>query len=492
MTNDDKWMLKTCKIHTYQLRFSSYQRECPQHGFQERQLIYLFYKGLDKPYRSQLDAASYCNFMTRTTSEALLLTTNALTCLSTQEVDIEQRISTEIATASKETPVSAISAPIQAPPPPSSETIMEFMLAQLLAGLTKLDSKYDSLSTDLNSKIDNLRSHISNLSPTSASINAVALRSAKQLNPILQRERSAQPSSFLIAEKNSVSIDTPWYRSTPITLDDSVFPLSSGIDNFAVEEETIPDGVDRHPAPVDRHRARSDSVQIPAETKSANQRISFSKSPKKSRQALDDVRCKAMIDNLIIEMPLVEAIHLSPTIRRYVKTMVTKNLTKECSVTMISEQGIDIIQERIPKKLPDPGTSVLSVTINLDFLPRALCDLGSSVNLMHRSVAMRLGYSNLEHTFITLVLAVRSTLIKDGILIDAPVMIRKSMIPTDFVVLPYEKEPKDPLILGRSFLHTAGAIIDVREGRIGLNVGDLNMQFRDEIRRPTRASFGLF
>jgi len=56
-------------------------------------------------------------------------------------------------------------------------------------------------------------------------------------------------------------------------------------------------------------------------------------------------------------------------------------------------------------------------------------------------------------------------------------MIGKSMIPTHFVVLPYEKEPKDPLILGRSFLDIAGAIIDVRQGRIRLNVGDLTMQF---------------
>jgi len=56
-------------------------------------------------------------------------------------------------------------------------------------------------------------------------------------------------------------------------------------------------------------------------------------------------------------------------------------------------------------------------------------------------------------------------------------MIGKSMIPTDFVVLPYKKEPKDPLILGRSFLHTAGGIIDVRQRRIGLNIGDLTMQF---------------
>ena len=90
---------------------------------------------------------------------------------------------------------------------------------------------------------------------------------------------------------------------------------------------------------------------------------------------------------------------------------------------------------------------------------------------------MRLGYSNLEPTFITLVLADRCTRIPDGILSDVLVMIGKSMIPTDFVVLSYEKEPKDPLILGRSFLHIAGAIIDVRQGRIGLNVGDLTMQF---------------
>ena len=99
------------------------------------------------------------------------------------------------------------------------------------------------------------------------------------------------------------------------------------------------------------------------------------------------------------------------------------------------------------------------------------------MNLMPRSVAMRLGYSNLEPTFITLVLADRSTRIPDRILIDVPMMIGKSTIPTHFVVLPYEKEAKDPLILGRSFLHTAGAIIDVRQGRIGLNVSDLTMQF---------------
>ena len=44
------------------------------------------------------------------------------------------------------------------------------------------------------------------------------------------------------------------------------------------------------PSHVDQHPACSDNVQISAETKSANRRIPFPKSPKKSRQALDDVR----------------------------------------------------------------------------------------------------------------------------------------------------------------------------------------------------------
>ncbi|OAP02500.1 hypothetical protein AXX17_AT3G33880 [Arabidopsis thaliana] len=119
---------------------------------------------------------------------------------------------------------------------------MESMLAQILG-------KFESVYTDLNGKIDNLRSHISEFSPTSVSINAVTLRSGKQLNPIHQRERSAQTSSFPVVEKDSVSIDASGCRSTPITLDDSVLPLSSGIDNFTEEKEIIPDGVDRHPIP---------------------------------------------------------------------------------------------------------------------------------------------------------------------------------------------------------------------------------------------------
>lgn len=47
----------------------------------------------------------------------------------------------------------------------------------------------------------------------------------------------------------------------------------------------------------------------------------------------------------------------------------------------------------------------------------------------------------------------------------------------NFVVLKYKHESKDPLILSRPFLATAGIIIDVKEGRIYLNIGDIQMNF---------------
>ena len=67
-----------------------------------------------------------------------------------------------------------------------------------------------------------------------------------------------------------------------------------------------------------------------------------------------------------------------------------------------------------------------------------------------------------------------------------PIKINNCHVPTDFVVLKYQNEPKDPLILGRPFLGTAGAIIDVKEGRICINIGKFPMTFDMEklLRRP--------
>ncbi|XP_013614079.1 PREDICTED: uncharacterized protein LOC106320258 [Brassica oleracea var. oleracea] len=160
--------------------------------------------------------------------------------------------------------------------------------------------------------------------------------------------------------------------------------------------------------------------------------------------------------------------------------------TAEHSVMMVSEEVSAIIQGETPIKIPDPGSFVLDYNIQDKSFPRSLCDLGSSVNLMPHSVAISLGYDEFKPTKITLVLADRSVRVPEGVLDDVPIRINDCHVPTDFIVLKYQNEPKDPLILVRPFLATAGAIIDVKEGRICLNIGNIPMTFDMEklIKRP--------
>jgi len=90
-------------------------------------------------------------------------------------------------------------------------------------------------------------------------------------------------------------------------------------------------------------------------------------------------------------------------------------------------------------------------------------------------------------TRITLLFTDRSKRFLKGILEDVPVKVCNSVIRADIVVLDYEKEPKDPLILGRAFLPTVGARFDVKRGRISLKVCDSEMEFGmdgSEITKP--------
>jgi hypothetical protein len=57
-----------------------------------------------------------------------------------------------------------------------------------------------------------------------------------------------------------------------------------------------------------------------------------------------------------------------------------------------------------------------------------------------------------------------------GIVEDIPVRIRNSFIPMDFVVLEMDVCHQIPLILGRPFLSTARAMIDVTARIIKLNI----------------------
>ncbi|AAF19229.1 Similar to Athila ORF 1 [Arabidopsis thaliana] len=195
------------------------------------------------------------------------------------------------------------------------------------------------------------------------------------------------------------------------------------------------------------------------------------------------------LKNLEVTMPLVDCLALIPDSNKYVKDMITERIKEVQGMVVLSHECSAIIQQKIiPKKLGDPGSFTLPCALGPLAFSKCLCDLGASVSLMPLPVAKKLGFNKYKPCNISLILADRSVRISHGLLEDLPVMIGVVEVPTDFVVLEMDEEPKDPLILGRPFLARARAIIDVKKGKIDLNLGrDLKMTFdiTNTMKKPT-------
>ena len=94
----------------------------------------------------------------------------------------------------------------------------------------------------------------------------------------------------------------------------------------------------------------------------------------------------------------------------------------------------------------------------------ALCDLGASVSTIPKTLCDVLGFHEFDDCSLNLHLA-DSTIKKPmGRINDVLIVVNRNYVPIDFIVLPIDCNPSCPIILGRPFLRTIGAIIDMKEG----------------------------
>ncbi|XP_024016145.1 uncharacterized protein LOC112089656, partial [Eutrema salsugineum] len=371
------------------VRFKSYQRDCPHHGFSDVQLLGIFFRGIDWRYQMALDAASNGNFNTRYPEETVELIENLASSNSTKNADLERkkqagtwidrrslRFAQEVESfepedAAEEEDVNFVSGsgfqgqrfgnqqgnrsysgnysgnnqrntfnsnqnfsgytpkpqyqkpfsnnsfsrnystPSSQPQNPDNE--MKSMLEQILEGQQKLtvdfNGKMDALYLDLNGKIEALNTHVKQLDTQVA-----------QTAGSVKRQEGFLPGKTDTNPRHHCSAIT--LRSEPVTSDTTTS--------------------------IARHQLQSEAVDAPnpksAEEKVYKPKVPYPRSPRKSKQELDDARCKALMEKLVIEIPLVDAVKITPVIRRYVKRMVTNNLSHEQGMMMISEQVSAVIQ----------------------------------------------------------------------------------------------------------------------------------------------------
>ncbi|KAG7559357.1 Retrotransposon gag domain [Arabidopsis thaliana x Arabidopsis arenosa] len=389
--------------------------------------------------------------------------------------------------------------------PTAHDSDMKQMLQQLLQGqasgsmeiakkISELHNKLDCSYNDLNVKVEALNSKVRYLEGQSAStsapkppgqlpgkaiqnpkeyVNAIRLRSGRELQ--------ARPSPAPVTEDSADQVGEDF------SLNEDQAEKSTDV------LDPILDHVTRPPTPVTSPTAlkpvaakNKEKVFVPPLYKPP---LPF---PGRHKKALAD-KYRAMfaknIREVELRIPLVNALALIPDSHKFLKDLIMERIKEVQGMVMESHECSEITQTKIiPTKLGDPGSFTLPCSLGPLAFSNCLCDLGAFISLMPLSVAKRLGFSKYKPCNISLILADESIRLPHGLLEDLPIKIGNVEIPTDFIVLEMDAEPKDPLILGRPFLATAGAIIDVKNGKIDLNLGnDFKMKFdiNDATRKPT-------
>nr|GEU50348.1 hypothetical protein [Tanacetum cinerariifolium] len=158
-----------------------------------------------------------------------------------------------------------------------------------------------------------------------------------------------------------------------------------------------------------------------------------------------------MFKQLHISITLADALILIPKYQKMLKALLSnKEKLLELENTPLNENCLAVILNKLPEKLGDPGKFLIPCGFN-KLKCKALADLDN-----------------------------RAICTPAGIERDVFVLVGKFTFLADFVIVDYESDLRVPLILGRPFLRTACALIDVHGEEMILHDGDerltLNMR----------------
>ncbi|GKE84592.1 reverse transcriptase domain-containing protein, partial [Tanacetum coccineum] len=179
-----------------------------------------------------------------------------------------------------------------------------------------------------------------------------------------------------------------------------------------------------------------------------------------------------------VQPPVIQVQSQNPTSEPVVDPVSAPMPNQQTSIPFPSRRN----DERRREKANDQIEKFYEIFRDLSFE----ISFTDALTLMPSETKRNLSLPELTPTCMTLELADRSITEPIGIAKDVRLMVGKFQFPADFVVVDFEPDPRVPLILGRSFLKTSRALIDVYEGEITLRVGKEAITFNlDQTSRYT-------
>nr|GFA76729.1 reverse transcriptase domain-containing protein [Tanacetum cinerariifolium] len=160
------------------------------------------------------------------------------------------------------------------------------------------------------------------------------------------------------------------------------------------------------------------------------------------------------------------------------KLLSNKDKLIELTKMPLNENCSAVVLKKLPEKLRDPGRFLNPCDFTGLDNCLALANLGASINLMPLSIWKKLRLPTLNDTKMVLELADRTISKPTGVAENVFIKVGKFYFPANFVILDFVADPRVPLLLGRPFLITAHALIDVYEGEITLRHDDQSLTLK--------------
>ena len=324
-------------------------------------------------------------------------------------------------------------------PPPEKKLDLEKALAQMLT----------SHSAFMNETKANMQQQATQLNNQAAQLRSLEAQMGQMANLLTERQQGSLPSN---SEINPKGEGKEYCKAVTLR---SGKELEIPESQLAVREQEIKD---------QDQSILQDQIQDehPRETRAV-----------KENKVRGEIKKRTKTDELAIPIPYPQRLKKENTpsyVKFMKKILASKKKLEEYGTIALTEECSAILQKKLPPKLQDPGSFAIPFFIGNQVSGKALCDLGASINLMPLSMFKRLKLGEPKSTTISLQLAERSYQHPRGIIENVLVKVGKFVFLADFVILDMDEDNSVPIILGRPFLATGKAQINVQEGELKLRV----------------------
>nr|GEV53686.1 reverse transcriptase domain-containing protein [Tanacetum cinerariifolium] len=408
-------------------RYKDLLRACPHHGFTELHQLDTFYNALNLADQDSLNSAAGDNLLERRTQDVLTI------------IEKKSKQTSVVTTA-----MTAILKQFQATPPPASvKAIKEICVT---CGGAHLYYQCLAVSGNTFPELrDNIKGYVTAAAINYNQGNSVyrSLSMANQIRPLGFTQPNVQNN------QNQFSQPQGYNRGNNFNPEQS-YQAPTQQNQGSLPSNTISNLKGELKAITTRSGIVLDGPSIPIPPPFIN----LEEDERVEETLTDQDLAEYTIKQLHINITLADALILMPKYQKMLKALLSnKEKLQELANTPLNENCSAVILKKLPEKLGDPGKFLIPCGFN-ELKCKALSDLGASINLMPLFVWKKVR--------------------------DVFVPVGKFTFLTNFVIVDYKSDPRVPHILGRPFLRTARALIDVHGEEMIFRDGDerstLNMR----------------